>query len=891
MTPFTNPKYRKTHTRDAINVSEQIQPLTTSDSRECDSPHIALASMNSHSESNWTQESSILGNSGSARVVQFNNEFQSLHNYPSNNQFYIIWYDLVRKVDSRSWLAKLKDKFFREHPLARDQHLVSHLQDSTCLSGASRNKPETMKHKTILNNLCGSAEAGKLTAILGPSGAGKSSLLSCLFQNLQHGVTGSILCDGIDVNRKLKICFIPQRDYFNEYLTVREDLNYILRFRYCADLDAQHLARDVNDNSNDTDIDSKISDIADLLGITTCLDVQIRNISGGQAKRLSIARELISKPDILVLDEPTTGLDSLTSLKTIQVLKNISQVSAGKNKPIAILLVIHQPQAEVFNLFDKVYFISKYGTVIYNDCPSAVVDTLKQVANVNLPSPDYSPSSFLIEVASGELGQEVTEKLTTYVIAKFKMQYDSNKLNQLSFKYQKKTNLKSCKDIHPSDVNINKEYMQNKTENLNTSHSKQDACIHFSKNSTNLLDDVGYSNCCKVGSKYLISPQLQNTIRTNSITLRQAFEQICILVRRSTLAMFRNPKLTKSRLLFHILIPFLIASAYGSRMGGSNACPEVVEEIDFSSIQNEIQYESTTRSLEEARLTYENMGLFFILIFALTMNVSIMTSSIYPMTMQMFRKEIINGLYKPGPYFIAQTIVELPLEFFLPSISIILTYQLSGQTSSTMEWRMFCLAFGVALTCYVFHGLGLMFGSIFISNANVAMMFSQVTTIPFSVLSGFIIRPPNLSYYARLISFLSPYKLALEVCIISRYGFGICPCDEDRNMKDPVSFSGMNSRTKKVLDYMFEKNDTTGVVETSYKPSKIFEKLGDKYVKSKSFGFDIDSCDDIKPYIMSAFELDESSLKSSLVGLAIMIVIIKITTFAILRSIPYRMKN
>lgn len=124
---------------------------------------------------------------------------------------------------------------------------------------------------------------------------------------------------------------------------------------------------------------------------------QIRNLSGGEQKRLTIALELVDDPSILFLDEPTTGLDSSSSTQCIQLLKKLAQ--EGKT----IVCTIHTPSARLFEMFDHVYALAE-GCCIYQGSSANLVPFLKEL---DLACPEsYTPSDFLLELANGEYGPQ-----------------------------------------------------------------------------------------------------------------------------------------------------------------------------------------------------------------------------------------------------------------------------------------------------------------------------------------------------------------------------------------------------------------------------------------------------------------------------------------------------
>lgn len=88
---------------------------------------------------------------------------------------------------------------------------------------------------------------------------------------------------------------------------------------------------------------------------------QKTNLSGGEQRRVSLAIQLLSKPSILFLDEPTTGLDTSSSLKLAQTLRKLASLEFN----LTIILSIHQPRPEISVLFDKICLLTRGGRVVY----------------------------------------------------------------------------------------------------------------------------------------------------------------------------------------------------------------------------------------------------------------------------------------------------------------------------------------------------------------------------------------------------------------------------------------------------------------------------------------------------------------------------------------------
>ncbi|KAK4356505.1 hypothetical protein RND71_025476 [Anisodus tanguticus] len=181
--------------------------------------------------------------------------------------------------------------------------------------------------KKLLHGLSGHAEPGRIMAIMGPSGSGKSTLLDTLAGRLSTNVvmTGNILLNG----KKRRL----------DYGVVHDERR-----------GKRHCGGDNNGNG--------------ARGL--CIALEILEISGGEKKRLSIALEILARPRILFLDEPTTGLDSASAFFVVQALKNIS--SDGRT----VISSIHQPSSEVFALFDDLFLLSGGETVYFGEAKLAV---------------------------------------------------------------------------------------------------------------------------------------------------------------------------------------------------------------------------------------------------------------------------------------------------------------------------------------------------------------------------------------------------------------------------------------------------------------------------------------------------------------------------------------
>lgn len=185
----------------------------------------------------------------------------------------------------------------------------------------------------VLRGLNVEIEAGRVTAILGPNGAGKTTLIKTIL-GLVRADAGEVRIDGEPVSSdgvyRARIGYMPQSPRFPENLTVREILHMIkdLRGRFDG-LDEEAIA---------------------MFDLETQYDKQFKALSGGNRQRVSAAVAFLFRPDILILDEPTAGLDPIAS----SALKDkvLRERAAGRT----VLLTSHV-MSEVEDLADRVIYI------------------------------------------------------------------------------------------------------------------------------------------------------------------------------------------------------------------------------------------------------------------------------------------------------------------------------------------------------------------------------------------------------------------------------------------------------------------------------------------------------------------------------------------------------
>ena len=196
--------------------------------------------------------------------------------------------------------------------------------------------------QTALNNINLNIKKNEIVGLLGPNGAGKSTLMKSITGVLKIE-TGQILFQGKDISQspiesKKNIGFLPENNPIYQDMFVKEYLNFV---------------------ANIHKISSKIvNEVIDLVGITPEKSKKISQLSKGYKQRVGLAQAIIHQPDLLILDEPTNGLDPN---QIIEIRNLIKEISLEKT----IILSTHIMQ-EVEALCSRVILIHK-GNIL-QDC-------------------------------------------------------------------------------------------------------------------------------------------------------------------------------------------------------------------------------------------------------------------------------------------------------------------------------------------------------------------------------------------------------------------------------------------------------------------------------------------------------------------------------------------
>ncbi|XP_026758921.2 protein brown-like [Galleria mellonella] len=235
-------------------------------------------------------------------------------------------------------------------------------------------KPETI----ILNNVSGCIKDGEFAAVIGPSGAGKTTFLVALGGKCTLPSKGTVTVKGRNVKTLQGVVeILPQFEVFVNSLSVMEHLIFMIEIKLGSWKKA----------SNKFILDSLIKE----LKLSAHKDTSIESLSGGERRLLSIATSLLSNPQILICDEPTTGLDSYNALLVIDILKKLSV--AGK----IVICSVHQPSSDLFKEFNSILLMAE-GRLLFHGSHEECKEVF---ARINFHCPEnYNPAEYYIKTVS-----------------------------------------------------------------------------------------------------------------------------------------------------------------------------------------------------------------------------------------------------------------------------------------------------------------------------------------------------------------------------------------------------------------------------------------------------------------------------------------------------------
>ena len=219
-----------------------------------------------------------------------------------------------------------------------------------------KNIKKFIKEKTIVNDISFDVSLGTINGLLGPNGAGKTTTFY-IIAGLMKCDQGKVIFNEVDIAKlsmhkrsKLGIKYLPQEPSIFQNLSVYENLLGLAEISI----------------PKKQDIDIFIEKSIDEFNLSKILDLKGRQLSGGQRRKVEIARTLAAKPEIILLDEPFAGIDPIAIDEIKQVLIKL------KEKNIGILITDHNVR-EALEICDQAMVISN-GSVIASGNKSSLIN-------------------------------------------------------------------------------------------------------------------------------------------------------------------------------------------------------------------------------------------------------------------------------------------------------------------------------------------------------------------------------------------------------------------------------------------------------------------------------------------------------------------------------------
>lgn len=254
-----------------------------------------------------------------------------------------------------------------------------------------KNLNKTFKEVKAVNNLSFKVKKGEFFAFLGINGAGKSTTISIMCGELTRD-SGEVFIDGKNIDEdmasiKVNLGVVYQKNVLDDPLTVKDNLKFKAALY----------------GIQGKEFEEKYKRLASLLDFEDLASRTYGKLSGGQKRRVDIARALIHDPEILILDEPTTGLDPQTRKLVWKVISNLR-----KEKRLTVFLTTHYME-EVSDA-DYVVILNK-GEIVAEGSPLelknkytgdfiSIYNTSKEeISKLNLPISEI-PNGYRIEVAN-----------------------------------------------------------------------------------------------------------------------------------------------------------------------------------------------------------------------------------------------------------------------------------------------------------------------------------------------------------------------------------------------------------------------------------------------------------------------------------------------------------
>lgn len=165
---------------------------------------------------------------------------------------------------------------------------------------------KSYKKKVVISDLSFNVKEGEVFALLGSNGAGKTTTIKIILDLIKPD------SGNIEIQPDIKIGYSPETPYFHPFLTEIETMEYYAKLQ----------------KINKKQMQKEIKDILNIVGLHNAKNTKVGNYSKGMIQKLALAQSLLGNPDLIILDEPTAGLDAVSRVNMIETINSLK--SQGK---------------------------------------------------------------------------------------------------------------------------------------------------------------------------------------------------------------------------------------------------------------------------------------------------------------------------------------------------------------------------------------------------------------------------------------------------------------------------------------------------------------------------------------------------------------------------------
>ena len=243
-----------------------------------------------------------------------------------------------------------------------------------------------------------------MLAVIGPAGAGKSTLLNAL-TGKRPADQGTVLYDKRDLYKSYeelrhRIGLVPQQSVTHDQLTARSALGYAAELRFPPDTGASERR-------------GRVEEVLGELEMSQHGDTRVERLSGGQNKRVNIGLELLTKPSLLFLDEPTSPLDPHLKRELMERMRRMADGAAEKGQ--SVVVITHDVEPKLLDLADRLIVLAPGGKMAYFGPPKEGLKYFGKAdwADVFKEFSDQPQKDWMAEYkASRDYARYVTEPMT-----------------------------------------------------------------------------------------------------------------------------------------------------------------------------------------------------------------------------------------------------------------------------------------------------------------------------------------------------------------------------------------------------------------------------------------------------------------------------------------------